>query len=116
MQELTITSPFVHSRVDSNNIYVGNPMPESISTLWQSRLYPPVSDFWFGLRECVVISVDETYDRMQEKGRFFVTSAAWGTLGTTQVPLPTESLILRVSICRWLNAIFPEDCSFHCST
>jgi hypothetical protein len=29
MQELTITSPYVHSRVDTNTFTMGNPMPES---------------------------------------------------------------------------------------
>jgi hypothetical protein len=29
MPELTITSPYVHSRVDSNTFTMGNPMPES---------------------------------------------------------------------------------------
>jgi hypothetical protein len=29
MPELTITSPFVHSRVDSNTFTMGNPVPES---------------------------------------------------------------------------------------
>jgi hypothetical protein len=49
MQELTITSPFVHSTVDSHTFSMGNPMPESTLTLCQSRLYPPVRDFGFGL-------------------------------------------------------------------
>ena len=50
MLELTITSPYVH-RVDSNTFtcVMGNPMPESTLTLRQSRLYPPVRDFGFGL-------------------------------------------------------------------
>ncbi len=42
-------SPYVHSRVNSNTFTMGNPMPESILTLCQSRLYPPVRDFGFGL-------------------------------------------------------------------
>jgi hypothetical protein len=47
MPELTITSPYVHSRVDSDafTMDIGNPMPESTLTLCQSRLYPPVMDF-----------------------------------------------------------------------
>jgi hypothetical protein len=58
--ELNITSPYVHSRVDYNTFTMGigqpyarvdlNPMPESILTLCQSLLYPPVRDFGFGLR------------------------------------------------------------------
>jgi hypothetical protein len=51
--ELTITSPYVHSRVDSNTFNTGNPMPESTLTLCQSRLYPPFRDFGFGLRSRV---------------------------------------------------------------
>jgi hypothetical protein len=49
MPELTITSFDAHSRVDSNTFTMGNPMPESILTLCQSRLYPPVRDLGFGL-------------------------------------------------------------------
>jgi hypothetical protein len=49
MPELTITSPYVHSRVDSNKFTMGNPMPELTLTLSQSRLYPPVRDFGFDL-------------------------------------------------------------------
>jgi hypothetical protein len=46
---LTIISPFVHSRVDSNTFTMVNPMPESTLTLCQRRLYPPMRDFGFGL-------------------------------------------------------------------
>jgi hypothetical protein len=50
MPELTITSPYFHSRVnDSNTFTMGNTMPESTLTLCQSRLYPLVRDFGFGL-------------------------------------------------------------------
>ncbi len=49
MPEVTITSPCVNSRVDSNTFTLGNPMPESTLTLCQSRLYPPVRNFGFGL-------------------------------------------------------------------
>jgi hypothetical protein len=56
MPELTITSPYVHSRVDYNTFtmiqpyaYVDiNPMPES--TLTYARVdFSPVRDFGFGL-------------------------------------------------------------------
>jgi hypothetical protein len=52
MPELTITSPYVHSRVDSNTFTMGlgNPVPESTLTVCQSRLYPLAKDFGFGLR------------------------------------------------------------------
>ncbi len=56
MLELTINPPYVYSRVDSHpNTFTYtsvdlNPMPESTLTLWQSRLYPPVTYFGFGLR------------------------------------------------------------------
>ncbi len=44
--------PFVHStHSDSNTFTMGNPMPESTLTLCQSRLYPPVRDFGFGLSQ-----------------------------------------------------------------
>jgi hypothetical protein len=41
MPELTITSPYIDSRVDYNTFTMGNPIPESTLTLCQSRLYPP---------------------------------------------------------------------------
>jgi hypothetical protein len=44
-----LTSPYVHSRVDSNTCTMGNPMPESALTLCQRRLYAPVKDLGFGL-------------------------------------------------------------------
>jgi hypothetical protein len=68
MQELTVTSPYVHSRVDSNTFTMGNPMPESTLTLFQSRLYPPVRDFGFGLRHrftktiCPLSLLDSLYE------------------------------------------------------
>jgi len=49
MPELTITSPYAHSRFDSNTFTMGSPMPESTLTLCQSRLYPLVRDFGFRL-------------------------------------------------------------------
>ncbi len=53
-----IISPYFHSRVDSNTftMAMGNPMPESTSTLWQSQLCPPVRDFVFSyicFQDCV---------------------------------------------------------------
>ncbi len=52
-----ITSPYVHSRVDSNTFTMGNPMPESTLTLCQSRLYPSVRDFGFGLCSLLCIAI-----------------------------------------------------------
>jgi hypothetical protein len=46
LPEVTITSPYVHSRVDFSTFTMDNPMPESILTLCH---YPPVRDFGFGL-------------------------------------------------------------------
>jgi hypothetical protein len=43
--ELNVNSPYVHSRVDSNTVTMGNPLPESTLTLCQNRLNPPVRDF-----------------------------------------------------------------------
>ncbi len=37
MPDLTIISPYVHSRVDSNTFTMGNPMPVSTLSLCQSR-------------------------------------------------------------------------------
>jgi hypothetical protein len=48
MPELTITSPYVHSRFDSNTFTMGNPVPESTLSLYQIRLYPPIRVFGFG--------------------------------------------------------------------
>jgi hypothetical protein len=45
MPELTITSPYV----DSNTFTIGNPLLESTLILGQSRLYPQVRDFGFGV-------------------------------------------------------------------
>ncbi len=42
LPELTITSPFVDSRADSNTYTMGKPMPESTLTPCQSRLCPQV--------------------------------------------------------------------------
>jgi hypothetical protein len=47
MPELTITSPYVHSIVDSNTFTMGNPMPESTLSprqgfwIWPLLLYSP---------------------------------------------------------------------------
>jgi hypothetical protein len=58
MPELTITSLYVHSRVDSNTAWdciqretwcMGNPIPESTFTLCQSRLNRTVRNLEFGL-------------------------------------------------------------------
>ncbi len=49
MPKLSITSPYVHARVDSNTFTMGNPMPESTLTLCQSRPYSGTLDLAFGL-------------------------------------------------------------------
>ncbi len=54
--ELTLNSPYVHSRVESNTFAMGNPMPKSTLTLRHSRLYPQVRKFEFGHGECSYIS------------------------------------------------------------
>ncbi len=46
MPELTLTLPYVHSRVDSNIFTIGNTMPKSTLTLWQSQLYPQGLRIW----------------------------------------------------------------------
>ncbi len=40
----------LQSRLDSNTLTMGLPMPELTLTLCQSRLFSPVKDFEFGLR------------------------------------------------------------------
>jgi hypothetical protein len=57
MPKLTITSPNVHSRVDSNTFTMGNSMPESTLTLCQSRQYLPVRDFGFTIASEVWIFI-----------------------------------------------------------
>ncbi len=44
LPELTLTSPYVHCRVDSITFTMGNTMTESTTILCRSRLYPPVRD------------------------------------------------------------------------
>ncbi len=44
-----ITSPYFHSKDDSNTFTMGSPMLESTLTLCQSRLYSPGWDFGYGL-------------------------------------------------------------------
>ncbi len=51
MPELTLTPAYVHSRVDFNTFTMGKPMAESTLTLDQSRLFPPIRDFGFGLKK-----------------------------------------------------------------
>ncbi len=73
MLELTITSPYVHSRVDSNTFTMGNPMTESSLTLCQSRLYPLVRDFGFGLRvwQCTYFRWSVSNMHLSSKRRSF---------------------------------------------
>ncbi len=59
MPELTITPPYVHSRVDSNTFTMGNPMPESTLTLYvyaKVDFIPPVRDFRFSRSCCKILS------------------------------------------------------------
>ncbi len=49
MPELTIISPYVLSRVDSNTFTNGQPYARVDLNLCESRLHPPVRDFGFGL-------------------------------------------------------------------
>jgi hypothetical protein len=61
MSELTITSSYMSTPAESTPTHLPwainsmpesiNPMPEPTLTLCQSRLYPPVRDFGFGLCE-----------------------------------------------------------------
>ncbi len=47
-------NPKAKSKVpDYNTFTMGNPMPESTLTLYQSRLYPPVRELGFGLRDFI---------------------------------------------------------------
>jgi hypothetical protein len=63
-----ITSPCVHSRVDSNTFTMGNPIPpESILTLCQRRLYPLVRDFEFGLGVAVSFLLVLGQNRFERK-------------------------------------------------
>ncbi len=66
--ELTITSQYVDSRVDSNTCTMGNPMPESTLTLCQSRLNSAVRDLGFGSgsSSSVLITVRICFDCPQD--------------------------------------------------
>jgi hypothetical protein len=67
MPELTITSTYVHSRVDSNTFTMGNPVTESTLTLCQRRLYPLVRDFGFGLGVAVSFLLALGQNRFERK-------------------------------------------------
>jgi hypothetical protein len=49
MPEITIISPYVHSRVDSNTLTMGNPMPESTLTPMPESPMPKSFDFASGI-------------------------------------------------------------------
>ncbi len=70
--ELTITWPYVYSRVDSNTFTMVNPMPESTLTLCQSRLYLTVRDFRFGIRSWFHESF--TFHQMQTTSRLYAVN------------------------------------------
>jgi hypothetical protein len=47
---LTIPSPYVYSRVDSDTLTISNPAYAGVDdNICQNRLYPPVRDLGFGL-------------------------------------------------------------------
>ncbi len=64
LPELTITSTYVDSRIDSNTCTTGNPMSEPTLTLCHRRLYPPVRDLGFALSFFSAIRI-EIQDRIQ---------------------------------------------------
>jgi hypothetical protein len=49
MPELTIASPYVHSRVDSNTFIMGNPMPESTLKVHKIEIF-----FGFDFEICII--------------------------------------------------------------
>jgi hypothetical protein len=61
-----LTSSYVHSKVDSNTFTMNNPMPKSTSTLCQSRFYPPVRDFGFGIRKWSSLNFDLCHLAMRQ--------------------------------------------------
>jgi hypothetical protein len=86
MPELTITLPYVHSRVNSTPTHLTrDPLPESTLILCQSRLYPPIGDFGFCLR--ILPSPEREYDVERGKGglasgRCFLTGGnEWNSFG-----------------------------------
>jgi hypothetical protein len=63
MPELTKTSPYVRSITFT----MANPMPDSNLAFGQSRLYPPVRDFGFGLRSHIyAVFLEDTPGASQE--------------------------------------------------
>jgi hypothetical protein len=51
----------------TNTFTMGNPMPGSTLALCQSRLYPPVRNFGFGLRICALYCTVHTYFQLFSK-------------------------------------------------
>jgi hypothetical protein len=50
--DYNLSSPYVHSRVDSNTFTMGNPMSESTFT-YAGVYFSPVRGFGFGLWKCL---------------------------------------------------------------
>jgi hypothetical protein len=104
MPELTITSPYVHSTVNSNIFTMENRMPESTLTLCQSQLYPPpVRNFGFNL-----YTVREDFERF----RVVRQSSLLCLHAVMRVRLPFDVILLEqpaepvclVSVCMHIKA------------
>ncbi len=105
MPELTITSPFV----DSTTFTMGNPMQESTWTLCQSRLYPPVRDWGFGL--CMMTHNDLPWHRLSRRtdqlavGSHILPQRTWWSLRTTKRFFLNEHLGITLKYCNALKRI-----------
>ncbi len=71
MPELTMSSPYVHSKVDSTTFTMGNPWPESTLTPCQSRPYPPSQALWIWPQVVTSAIVEKMY---WKKHRLFLAS------------------------------------------
>jgi hypothetical protein len=88
MPELTITSTYVHSKVDPNTFTMGNPIPGSTLTPCQSRLYPIVRDFGFVLRLHLLTSLHVS-QTVVEEGELEAWRPRFGATGDMRLELLT---------------------------
>ncbi len=116
MPESTITSSYVHSRVDLNTFIIGNPMPESPVTLCQSRLCSSDRDFWLAseliadfLVQLLIptTKADECFTNYQPIGKESVWGRDMDTVARWQKVLCKSSNVAEEKI-RWQKKLIAE--------